>query len=109
MPIYDYRCDRCGPFTAMQPMARFQAPRACPECGVPASRTIVSAPAIAGVRATGLRSADPVQPGGAYLRQSSAAHASGCGCCTRRVALPSGLGASGRVFASHGPARRGGR
>ena len=33
MPIYQYECEDCGPFTAMRRMAQFRDPCACPECG----------------------------------------------------------------------------
>ncbi|KMO37242.1 hypothetical protein VQ02_13885 [Methylobacterium variabile] len=108
MPIYDYACDVCGPFTAMRPMAQFRDPCACPECGAGATRAFMSAPAIGGGHA-GRRVADgaPV-PSAAPSRRASVAHPAGCGCCVRRVPLPGALSAGGRVFASHGPIRRGG-
>jgi putative FmdB family regulatory protein len=30
MPVYDYDCTRCGPFTELRPMAECEAPLACP-------------------------------------------------------------------------------
>ena len=33
MPVYDYLCARCGPFTEMRPMAECDLPHKCPECG----------------------------------------------------------------------------
>ena len=80
MPLYDYVCDRCGPFTALRPMAEFEAPCACPDCAAMAPRALLTAPAIAtmpGSRrlamATNERSAD--RP------RRSTAHGPGCGCC----------------------------
>jgi putative FmdB family regulatory protein len=79
MPMYDYDCDRCGPFTALRPMAEFEAPCACPHCEAMAPRVMLTAPAIAtmpGARrhaaATNERSADT--PGRSH------AHGAGCGC-----------------------------
>ena len=105
MPIYDYDCGRCGPFSAMQPMARFQESCACPVCGAEASRTIVSAPAIASINLGGSIGHKAIQPSARYPR-SSATHPAGCGCYMRQLRLPGALSAGGRVFTSHGPVRR---
>ena len=45
MPLYDYNCDRCGPFEVWHKMADTAVPRNCPECTVVASR-IFTAPNI---------------------------------------------------------------
>ncbi|MBF9198259.1 FmdB family zinc ribbon protein [Microvirga terrestris] len=105
MPIYDYECQGCGPFTAMQPMARFQDPCACPKCGAETSRAFLSAPAIASISPSGRTAYEATQPSATYPRPSSAAHPAGCGCCVRRMPLPGALSAVGRVFTSHGPIR----
>ena len=47
MPVYDYLCAECGPFTALRPMSEFQAPLPCGVCGVLARRAILTAPAFA--------------------------------------------------------------
>lgn len=108
MPIYDYRCEACGPFTAMHPMARFQDPCACPVCGAEALRTFLSAPAIAGKNRNGRIARSSSEWTAVDPREASAAHPVGCGCCLRRVPLPGALSADGRVFTSHGPVRRAG-
>lgn len=105
MPIYDYACDLCGPFTALRPMAQFLDPCACPECGAGATRTGLSAPAIVSGHAGGRVAFAATEPS---ARPASAAHPSGCGCCMRRLPLPGALSAGGRVFTAHGPGRRGG-
>ena len=46
MPMYEYFCIKCGPFSEIQSMARWAAPADCPACGHPSERTI-SAPQIA--------------------------------------------------------------
>ena len=33
MPMYDYRCTRCGNFREIRPMMESRTPRACPACG----------------------------------------------------------------------------
>lgn len=32
MPLYEYRCDRCGEFEAWRSMKQYNAPMDCPEC-----------------------------------------------------------------------------
>ncbi len=46
MPIYEYICDDCGPFTEMERMARASDPKPCPSCDRP-SRRGISAPFLA--------------------------------------------------------------
>ena len=43
MPLYDYLCEQCGPFSARVPMSHSGSPLACPDCSLPSPRTI-SAP-----------------------------------------------------------------
>jgi putative FmdB family regulatory protein len=45
MPLYDYRCDRCGPFELWHKMSETGIAKTCPPCGGPASR-IFTAPNI---------------------------------------------------------------
>lgn len=45
MPLYDYNCDRCGPFEVWHAMAETGTPKACPDCDDSASR-IFTAPNI---------------------------------------------------------------
>ena len=40
MPIYEYHCTKCGPFTAMRPMAQSAAPSDCVSCGRGAARVL---------------------------------------------------------------------
>lgn len=47
MPMYDYRCTRCGNFREIRPMMESRTPRACPACG-DASERVLSAPFLAG-------------------------------------------------------------
>ena len=32
MPVYEYLCNDCGPFTDMRPMAECDDPQDCPRC-----------------------------------------------------------------------------
>ena len=44
MPVYEYLCDDCGPFTDMRPMAECDAPQDCPQCEGESPRVILTAP-----------------------------------------------------------------
>ena len=46
MPLYEYICQDCGPFTEMEKMARASEPMPCPSCEQLAPRGI-SAPFLA--------------------------------------------------------------
>ncbi|WP_353937357.1 FmdB family zinc ribbon protein [Mesorhizobium liriopis] len=109
MPNYDYSCSACGPFTAMQPMAAFKNPCACPECGAGASRMFLSAPAIAGIGASGSSILASHERDASSRGPAKAAHPAGCGCCMRRSPIPSTLSSTDRVFSSNGPLPRSGR
>jgi putative FmdB family regulatory protein len=83
MPIYEYGCDDCGPFTMLRPMADYATPQQCPECGVAAPRVMLTVPSIAGMSssrraafATNERSAHEPR-----LASATGAHRPGCGCC----------------------------
>ena len=85
MPVYEYMCERCGPFTAMRPMAEYEKPYACPDCDEMAPRVMLTAPRFstmsAGLRlahATNERSADKPNTLSALKSQ----HGSGCSCCS---------------------------
>src|SRR5271157_6606695 len=47
MPVYDYQCTRCGPFTDMRPMAEADRSHQCPTCGADAPRAYLTAPYLA--------------------------------------------------------------
>lgn len=109
MPIYDYACDACGPFTAMRPMAQFRDPCTCPECGTAVARAFLSAPAIVVGNANGRVARAVTSPSATDPSRASSAHPAGCGCCMRRPPIPSALSSTGRVFSSNGPLPRSGR
>jgi putative FmdB family regulatory protein len=85
MPVYEYLCDDCGPFTWMRPMSECEAPHDCPQCSAAAPRVILTAPRLACVPA-GMRKAHAVNEQSAHtpktLDQYKAAHGAGCGCCS---------------------------
>lgn len=76
MPLYEYHCGDCGPFSAWGVMDAPYAPSACPSCGDAAQRRI-SAPNLA------LMSSSTRQ---AHQRNERSAHEprqtrrAGCGC-----------------------------
>ena len=85
MPVYEYLCNDCGPFTEMRPMAECGEPKDCPRCGDEAPRAYLTAPYCAAMpaerrlaHATNERSAHAPQA----LSQMKAAHGAGCSCCT---------------------------
>ncbi len=68
MPTYEYECADCGPFTDVRPMAEYDRPQPCPDCGALAPRLLTCA-------AIGGGAAAP--DSGAAVRS----HAGGCACC----------------------------
>lgn len=42
MPVYDYLCASCGPFSGRRPMAEAGLPLACPDCAAPAPRMVTA-------------------------------------------------------------------
>ncbi len=106
MPTYDYDCDTCGLFTAMQPMAAFRDPCACPACGIEAPRASLSAPGIAGMDPARRSALASSEQRASAPRRAPAAHPAGCGCCTRRWPLGNApLSTGGRIFSSSVPPR----
>jgi putative FmdB family regulatory protein len=84
MPVYDYQCPRCGPFTQMRPMADCDLPHECPRCARQAPRAFLTAPHLATLsaerrvaHATNERSASAPK----VLSDMKQAHGAGCGCC----------------------------
>lgn len=105
MPLYEYDCTDCGPFTEMRPMAESGLPCPCPDCGDPSPRAYFTAPMMACV-GTDARFAmetnetaqnKPMSVGEYAAKQAAKSHRAGCSCCvpTKRkksttVKTPSG-------------------
>jgi putative FmdB family regulatory protein len=87
MPVYEYLCDACGPFTDMRPMAECDLPQNCPGCEVSSPRVILTAPHFACMPAE-TRKAHAVNERSAHapktLDQYKASHGPGCGCCSNK-------------------------
>lgn len=81
MPVYDYLCAECGPFTDVRPMAEFQQPQPCDQCGQAAPRALLTAPAFAGMDA-GRRRASAVNERSANTPTKAKQHPASCGCCS---------------------------
>ena len=88
MPVYEYLCNDCGPFTDMRPMAECDAPQDCPQCEV---RSAARHPDGAGLssacpsdkrkaHATNERSSNAPKTVDEY----KASHGAGCGCCSSK-------------------------
>ena len=43
MPVYEYLCNYCGPFTDMRPMSECDDPQGCPRCEGTSPRVILTA------------------------------------------------------------------
>lgn len=87
MPVYDYLCDDCGPFTDMRPMSECDEPGDCPKCAGPSPRAILRAPNFLCMPAD-KRKAIAVNERSANapktLDQYKASHGAGCGCCSTK-------------------------
>jgi len=87
VPVYEYLCNDCGPFTDMRPMAEYDAPQDCPHCAVQAPRVILTAPRFSCMpaekrksHAINERSANAPKT----LNEYKASHGPGCGCCSTK-------------------------
>ncbi|MPZ55263.1 MAG: zinc ribbon domain-containing protein [Rhizobiales bacterium] len=85
MPVYEYLCSSCGPFTAMRPMVEHALPNECPDCGFQAPRVLLTAPKLASMSsqrraafATNERSADAPTS----LSEMKSKHGAACTCCS---------------------------
>lgn len=69
MPIYEYRCERCGLFEERRPVADRDVEARCGQCQGPAARQVNFLPTLLTHRSE--RTERPAPP---------ARHPSGCGC-----------------------------
>ena len=92
MPVYEYLCADCGPFIAIRPMAEYQQPSTCDECGGAAPRALLTAPAMSGLD-PGRRRAGAVNERSANAPTRAKRHPASCGCCSGSGRPKSGLGA----------------
>jgi putative FmdB family regulatory protein len=89
MPVYDYLCSECGPFTDMRPMAECETPLECPACGASAPRVILTTPHLATMPAA-KRQAHAANERSAHAPRSlswlKSSHGTGCACCSGKLA-----------------------
>ncbi len=94
MPIYEYLCNDCGPFTDMRPMAECDLPQDCPQCETTSPRVILTAPAFF-CMPSDKRKAHAANEQSRHapktLDQYKAAHGPGCGCCSSGRKKPARL------------------
>ena len=109
MPVYDYECPRCGPFTVMRPMAEYDRAAECPGCERESPRAFLTAPYFASMSAerrlalaTNERSAHAPR----LLSAADRRHGAGCGCCAQKPLRAGKSGKSGKNAAKGFPARR---
>lgn len=81
MPIYDYQCPACGPFTELGAMASCAAHCPCPRCTESSPRVVLSAPRLALV-ASDRRKAMEINERSRHAPKESRRHGNGCGCCS---------------------------
>jgi putative FmdB family regulatory protein len=75
MPLYDYRCERCGDFRALGSIRSPGAPAACPVCRVACAK-LLSAPFLGNADAAGGWLTRAQAPGA----RTNWRHACGFGC-----------------------------
>lgn len=108
MPVYEYECGDCGAFTALRPMAEFEAPCPCPDCGEVAPRVMLTAPAISAMSRSS-RLAHAANERSAHEPRRSSGHGAGCGCCSGKSLSLKGKGARQGAGAGQGEGARQGK
>lgn len=79
MPTYEYRCPNCGGFEAVRPIAQYQEPSLCPECGALSPRAHFRSPAQSGGLFARLVGSD-VTAEARYVCMHGRSRAGLCGC-----------------------------
>jgi putative FmdB family regulatory protein len=91
MPVYEYLCNDCGPFTDMRPMAECDLPRDCPQCEAASPRIILTAPKFL-CMPSDKRKAHAANERSTHapktLAEYKASHGPGCGCCSTNPSRP---------------------
>lgn len=109
MPVYEYLCHECGPFTDVRPMAECDDPHACPRCETMAPRVILTAPSFF-CMSPETRKAHAVNERSSHapqtLAQHKASHGPGCGCCSSSKKKPARLMTKSKSGAKRFPTAR---
>ena len=82
MPLYDFRCARCGEFRARGSIQAAGAPAACPLCGAACAK-LLSAPFLGGGAAASGWLARPQLQAQTQAGRANWRHACGFGCNCR--------------------------
>jgi putative FmdB family regulatory protein len=85
MPVYEYLCDDCGPFTDMRPMSECDDPQDCPQCESTSPRVILTAPnffCMPSDRRTAIATNERSAHAPKTVAEYKASHGAGCGCCS---------------------------
>lgn len=80
MPVYEYRCDECGPFETIASMSKCAEPSSCPSCGDMSPRVMLTAPNVSFVSGA-IRRAHATNERSADSPKTTKSHGPGCGCC----------------------------
>lgn len=86
MPVYEYLCKNCGPFTNLRPMAECDEPDDCPDCGRRSERAILTAPYFSCMPAS-QKKAHATNERSAHAPKTldefkASRHGAGCSCCS---------------------------
>jgi putative FmdB family regulatory protein len=84
MPTYEYLCPGCGGFDALRPIAERNVPCACPGCGAPSERVLLTAPALSNLSTEVMK---------AHAVNERSSHSPRCSCASHRK--PTKKGARG--------------
>jgi len=83
MPVYEYLCRDCGPFTRMRSISEYELPSDCPKCEASAPRVMLTAPHCSTVSAQ-TRIAHATNERSAESPRTLWSHGDGCSCCSGR-------------------------
>lgn len=81
MPLYEYVCETHGLFKALRPMEEYGAPCACPSCGAPSQRVLLTPPRL-GSRDRARMQAHAVNERSSDSPKRLSEHGPGCSCCS---------------------------
>lgn len=89
MPLYNYSCDDCGPFTSWAEMSDAENPMCCPSCAVDANR-MMATPHLSAMGSGLRRALARSEKTASEPRVVSREHLGNCGCslCATRKKQP---------------------
>jgi putative FmdB family regulatory protein len=83
MPLYDYTCASCGPFSVLRPLTEFNAPGTCPQCCAVSPKALCSPTYHGASKRQGTYDAIASHPPRDSQKTTShvARHGMSCSCC----------------------------